>query len=101
MEVPRLCGGGIGAAAAGLHYSSQQHRILNQLSEARDQTCILMDIGRVHFHWAPMGTPRNIVLSFPFLEAKSALTEMGAWMSAAEFMAAGKADIPAASSAHH
>ena len=26
-----------------LYHSSQQHRILNQLSKARDQTCILTD----------------------------------------------------------
>ena len=26
-----------------LHQSSQQRRILNPLSEARDQTCVLMD----------------------------------------------------------
>ena len=26
-----------------LHHSSQQHQILNPLSEARDGTCILMD----------------------------------------------------------
>ena len=26
-----------------LHHSSQQRQILNQLSEARDRTCILMD----------------------------------------------------------
>ena len=26
-----------------LHHSSQQRQILNPLSEARDQTCILMD----------------------------------------------------------
>ena len=30
-----------------LHHSSQQHRILNPLSEARDQTCVLMDAHRV------------------------------------------------------
>ena len=33
-----------------LHHSSQQHRILNQLSEARDQTHILMGISRVPYH---------------------------------------------------
>ena len=26
-----------------LHHSSQQHRILNPLSEVRDRTCILID----------------------------------------------------------
>uniref|UniRef100_A0A8D0QRP6 Origin recognition complex subunit 2 n=1 Tax=Sus scrofa TaxID=9823 RepID=A0A8D0QRP6_PIG len=30
-----------------LHHSSQQRQILNPLSEARDQTCILMDTGQV------------------------------------------------------
>ena len=58
MEVPKL-GFPIRAAAAGLHarttatqdpshvcdlhYSSLQHQILNPLSEARNQTCILVD----------------------------------------------------------
>ena len=40
-----------------LHHSSQQHRSLNPLSEARDQTCILMDARRVRYHRATMGTP--------------------------------------------
>ena len=40
MEVPRL---GVRPATAGLH-----HRILNPLSEATDQTCILMDTGQAH-----------------------------------------------------
>jgi len=30
-----------------LHHSSWQHRILNPLSEARDQTCVLMDPSRL------------------------------------------------------
>ena len=29
----------------------------NSLSEARDQTCILMDISQVHYHRATVGTP--------------------------------------------
>ena len=33
-----------------LHHSSQQGRILNPLSEARDQTCVLMDASQVHYH---------------------------------------------------
>ena len=32
-----------------LHHSSLQCRILNPLSEARDQTCILMDMSWVHY----------------------------------------------------
>ena len=37
----------IGAAAAGLHHSSWQCRILSPPSEARDQTHVLMDASRV------------------------------------------------------
>ena len=33
-----------------LHHSSWQQRILSPLSEARDQTYILMDTSRAHFH---------------------------------------------------
>ena len=32
-----------------LHHSSRQHRILNPLSEARDQTCNLTVPSRIHF----------------------------------------------------
>ena len=32
-----------------LHHSSQQHWILNPLSKARDQTCILMDTSQIRF----------------------------------------------------
>ena len=39
--------GPIEAVAACLHHSSQQCRILNPLSEARDQTCILKDASQV------------------------------------------------------
>ena len=30
-----------------LHHSSEQRRILNPLSEARDHTCVFMDTGQV------------------------------------------------------
>ena len=40
-----------------LHHRSQQHKILNPLSEARDQTCNLMVPGRICFHCATKGTP--------------------------------------------
>ena len=41
--------GQIGAVAAGLHHSSQQCQILNPLSEARDQACVLMDTSQIRF----------------------------------------------------
>ena len=40
-----------------LHHSSLQHLILNQLREAKDQTCNLMVTNRIHFRCATMGTP--------------------------------------------
>ena len=49
--------------ATGLHHSSWQHWILNPLSKARDQTCILRDTS--HFCWATAGT-----LIVPILEIK-------------------------------
>ena len=45
-----------------LHHSSWKHRTHNPLSEARDQTCFLMDTSWVHYHWATMGIP--IAISF-------------------------------------
>ena len=40
-----------------LRHSSQQHQILNPLSEARDRTCNLMVPSPIPFHWAMTGTP--------------------------------------------
>ena len=40
-----------------LRHSSWQHQILNPLSEARDQTHILMDTNWIHFLRATIGTP--------------------------------------------
>ena len=40
-----------------LHHSTQQHWILNPLSEARDQTCVFMDTSQIHFCCTKMGTP--------------------------------------------
>ena len=39
-----------------LYHSSEQCQILNPLSEARDQTCILMDASQIRFSCAKMGT---------------------------------------------
>ena len=63
---PAACGssqgrGQIEAAAARLHLSSWQCRILNPLSEARDPNCVLMDTSRVHFCWATIGNPSKIL----------------------------------------
>ena len=33
-----------------LHHSSWQRQVLNPLSEAQDQTCILMHASQIHFH---------------------------------------------------
>ena len=60
MEVPRL---GVKSQArylsciCNLHHSSQQHQNFNPLSEARDQTCILMGTSQICFCWATTGTP--------------------------------------------
>ena len=48
------------------HHSSQQHWILNPLSRARDQTCILMDTTWVCCHHATMGTPSFLFFFFFF-----------------------------------
>ena len=51
----------------GLHHSLWQRRILNPLSEARNQTCLLMDTGQIPFGCA---TTKTSTLSyFKFLPA--------------------------------
>ena len=40
-----------------LHHSSWERQIPNPLIEPRDQTRILMDTSRIHFHCATTGTP--------------------------------------------
>ena len=40
-----------------LHHSSRQCQIPDPLSEARDQTRLLMDTSQIRFHYATMGTP--------------------------------------------
>ena len=48
-----------------LHQSSRQCWILNQLSKARDQTRILVDVGWVRYHWATTGTPFILFVKLP------------------------------------
>jgi len=47
-----------------LHHSSRQCRILNPLSETRDQTCNLMVPSRIHFRCTTMGTPWSCFSAF-------------------------------------
>ena len=44
------------------HHSSQQHRILNPLIEARDRTHVLMDNSWVYFLCTMTGTPQSAAL---------------------------------------
>ena len=52
-----------------LHHSSRQHWILNPLSEARDQTFVRMDAGRIRF---PLSHDRNSSISFFWLSLQHA-----------------------------
>ena len=45
-----------------LHHSSWQHQIPDPLSEARDQTCILMDTSQICFCCATTGTPSSVIV---------------------------------------
>ena len=49
-----------------LHHSSWQCQILNPPSQARDWTCILMDVNQIHFCWATTGTPSSLILNYYF-----------------------------------
>ena len=50
-----------------LHHSSQQHWILNPLSEARNWTCVLMDTSQICFCWAIMGSTLFFFSFFLFM----------------------------------
>ena len=45
-----------------LHHCSQQHRILNPLSEARDWTLTLMDASQVRYCWVTTGMLMSVFL---------------------------------------
>ena len=57
-----------------LHHSSQQHRILNTLSKAGDQTCILMDTC-----WVLIAEPQSELLT---LLSKNILLGIKFWLTA-------------------
>ena len=44
-----------------LHHSSWQHQIFNPMSQARGQTCILINISRVHYCWATVRTRSEVL----------------------------------------
>ena len=50
-----------------LNLSSQQSRILNPLSEAGDQTCILKGTTQFHYRRATPGTSERALVLFPLL----------------------------------
>ena len=50
-----------------LHHSSQQRRILNPLSKARDQTHNLMVPSQIRFRLATTGTPIRVLLRTIFV----------------------------------
>ena len=56
--IPDPCG------ICNVHHSSWQHRILNPLSESRDQTHNLMVPSRIHFHFATMRIPEPVKYLF-------------------------------------
>ena len=51
-----------------LHHSSRQHRILNPLSKARDETCILWDASWVCYCCTTTGTPSNFIYLHELIE---------------------------------
>ena len=58
-----------------LHHSSRQHWIRNPLSEARDQTHVLMDTSQVRYRWATVRTldPNTVISCFVAAELFSCL----------------------------
>ena len=76
MEVPRLrVEWELQLLAYGMP-QPQQGGILNSLSEARDQTRILMDTSQIHFHCTTTGTPSVLIFiqkSFSFFNDVSVL----------------------------
>ena len=69
-----------------LRHSSCQRRIPNSLSEARDQTRVLMDTSWVHYRWATMGTPEPSFkgLTVRWVGRQGLRWPRGEWSSTAE-----------------
>ena len=66
--------GRIGAAAAGLYHSSRPHRIHNPLSEAKDQTHVLMDTSQVRQPLSHEGISINANFYMTFQDMPHKLT---------------------------
>ena len=66
-----------------LHHSSGQDRIVNPLSQPRDQTWVLTHISPVHYCWTTMGTPVEYSLIFAifnFLICKMVKIKPHSWL---------------------
>ena len=62
-----------------LHHSSQQHRVPNALSEARDRTFVLMDASQIRFRCTTTGTPLPSSLSSHPQPPSSSVLTLSGW----------------------
>ena len=62
-----------------LHLSSRQHRILNPMTEARDRTCVLMDILVSFLVTVEQQSELRSHLFFFFLKNKYKVTTVRCW----------------------
>ena len=73
-----------------LHHSSQQHQILNPLSEARERTRNLMVPSQIHCRCAMMGTPLGTLYRITLLSSLATLLQSPSrrcWWSGKEWLA--------------
>ena len=77
MYYPGVLGGFISSNRSSCcGHSTQQCWILNPLSEASDQTCILMNTSRICYGLATTGTPELKSQLNPFLISLSSVSHM-------------------------